>query len=51
LSLSLAICAGIEYEILSYFAKTSKESGIFFRLVTKHMGPQASSVVRASRAP
>lgn len=28
-----------------------KESGIFFRLVTKHMGPQASSVVRASRAP
>ena len=26
-----------------------KESGIFFRLVTKHMGPQASSVVRASR--
>ena len=28
-----------------------KESGIFFRLVTKHMGPQASSVVRASRTP
>lgn len=28
-----------------------KESGIFFRLVTKYMGPQASSVVRASRAP
>lgn len=28
-----------------------KESGIYFRLVTEHMGPQASSVIRASRAP
>lgn len=28
-----------------------KESGIFFRLVSEHMGPQASSVVRASREP
>jgi ABC-type amino acid transport substrate-binding protein len=26
-----------------------KESGIYFRLVSKHMGPQASEVVRASR--
>lgn len=27
-----------------------KESGIFFRIVTEHMGPQASAVVRASRS-
>jgi polar amino acid transport system substrate-binding protein len=27
-----------------------KESGIFFRLVTEHMGAQASSLIRASRA-
>jgi len=36
---------------LSKHIMSLKESGIFFRLVTKHMGPQASSVVRASRAP
>lgn len=28
-----------------------KESGIYFRIVTEHMGPQASSVVRAARSP
>ncbi len=36
---------------LSKHIMSLKESGIFFRLVTKHMGPQASSVMRASRTP
>ena len=36
---------------LSKHIMSLKESEIFFRLVTKHMGPQASSVVRASRTP
>ena len=34
---------------LSRHIAKMKEAGIFFRLVTKHMGPQASSVVRAAR--
>lgn len=38
-------------ESLSANIKKLKESGIFFRLVTDYMGPQASAVVRASRAP
>lgn len=36
---------------LSEHIKNLKESGIYFRLVTHYMGPHASAVVRASRAP
>jgi ABC-type amino acid transport substrate-binding protein len=38
-------------EALSEHIKGLKESGIYFRLVTQYMGPRASAVVRASRAP
>lgn len=38
-------------EPLSRHVDKLKESGIYFRIVTEHMGPQASSVVRAARSP
>lgn len=36
---------------LSEHIKKLKASGIYFRLVTAHMGPRASEIVRAAKAP
>jgi len=32
-----------------YHIKKLKESGIYFRLVTTHMGPRASQIVKAAK--
>jgi hypothetical protein len=34
---------------LSEHIKKLKESGIFFRVVTTHMGPRASQIIRAAK--
>ncbi len=37
-------------DALSEHVRSLKGSGIYFRLVTKYMGPRASAIVRAARS-